>query len=168
MWRGRIVRTSFVLGVCWGGITANAGEVAEGGPDRLLTNSRELCGGLYADTLSLAECIDRQLEKTDRLLKSVTESYTRQVVEDPETQREQPTADWPALLARSNADFLQYRKTAGEVADKAFDGMGGKLERGYVEVDLTVDRVRYLLAACKDSTAVLPQTVDLTKTDWCQ
>jgi hypothetical protein len=168
MRRGLVFQTSLLLSVCWAGLTANGEEADEGGPDRLLTNSRQICGGLYADTISLAHCIERQLGKTDRLLRLVTESYARQVLEDSETQREQPTTDWPALLANSNTDFLQYRKTAGEVADKAVDGMGGKLERGYVEVDLTVDRVRYLLAACKGATAVLPQTVDLTKTDWCE
>lgn len=149
-------------------VAAQAQDADEGGEDVLVLDYA--CGNKYADTPSLAKCLQRQNEKADRWLQAAVESYARWAANEMETQRRYGghPVDQIAQLRESHAAFETYREESAELVRQSIDGSIAGFESAKAYFHLTVDRAGFLLHTCYSRfNSKLADKVDLTITDWC-
>jgi uncharacterized protein YecT (DUF1311 family) len=138
--------------------------------DHLLVLDLSACQG---DMFTIGECLNQQNEKADRWLQTVVQSYARLAARYMEELKQEGTKkpfDQVAQLRESQALFEQFRDaTAALVYRTGYPGSGSAPESAKARFRLTVDRARFLLSVCNyPRGAKLPDTVDLTITDWCE
>jgi hypothetical protein len=127
----------------------------------VLVLDRRLCGTLHPDSISMAGCLERQLEKADRWMGAVLLSFTLYVVEHSPDRGDR--GDPAARLNESQAAFETYRDTSARVLDEL---ASRPLQSALARLQLTLDRSRFLLSLC--GRGDLPNRVDLGRSDWCQ
>jgi uncharacterized protein YecT (DUF1311 family) len=143
-------------------------DADEGGEDVLVLSMA--CGNRYYDTPSIGRCLDRQRAKVDRWLQAVIESYTRWATKEMETRRKYggTPPDLIAQLQKSQTAFDTYRSESADLVEQSIDGSMAPLAASMTYLDLTVERVRFLIVNCYGGFARKPtDEVDLTTPEWC-
>ena len=141
---------------------------ASDGDQSHLVLSTAMCD--YADTISIAKCLDVQSKKADRWLNAIVDSYARWATEAmADLAHGGEPVDQVAQLRAAESAFKQYRLEAAELVNvSGLVGSINKLQAAKTYFDLTIDRARLLLETCISRPRFQDgDTVDLTRTNWC-
>ncbi|MBV9835938.1 MAG: DUF1311 domain-containing protein [Alphaproteobacteria bacterium] len=144
-------------------------------PDVLVMDGKTIDPGCAGTTFEMMRCLQRRIEKADRWLQAVFDSYMRGAIEVREMQRtsfgvdEKSDIDPVADLKRSQELFERYRDAARRLEyDFIYPGSLRNVYAPALAYEMTVERITMLLRSCRAHGFAMPAQVDLKKSEWCK